>query len=378
MSLISEIISLPLVDQVKFFTNTFKTLQEGEESDLLQEAASIHASDSIDKYIEWMALKTLISHQDRLINTPLSNYNENQWHCVHQYANFLMKCHESEKSPNILGNSLKSFPDFSKECPRHCSCVTIKLITTLISEKLINEKLISDTLINYLVRIEPTKKCVSNSRLNFLIKVLDQDFGANSFIIENFLHQNLELLVPSSVTNELLFSTPMNEPLSNSTNANLTFLLIKIIAISQHSPEKKLINLNLIKKALIDDETIITKLLIEDDEKLINVCYFLIKIYAEVGNRCKEKLISVMDIFISKIIHNDASVLIDWLISDEETSIPLMKMLIMFLKVNGVKDRMTESINATFRSLLDKLTGMKTSLPFNVNPLIRLLRNVLE
>ena len=85
-----------------------------------------------------------------------------------------------------------------------------------------------------------------------------------------------------------------------------------------------------------------------------------------------------MDIFISKIIHNDASVLIDWLISDEETSIPLMKMLIMFLKVNGVKDRMTESINATFRSLLDKLSGMKTSLPFNVNPLIRLLRNVLE
>lgn len=377
MSLISEIISLPLIDQVKLFTDTFETLQEGKESDLLQEVASIHASDSIDKSIEWMALKILINHQDKLINTPLNNYNENQWHCVHQYANFLIKCHESEKSPSILGNSLKSFPDFSKECPRHCSCVTIKLITTLISENLINEKLISDTLINYLVRIEPTKKCVSNSRLNFLTKVLDQDFGANSFIIEKFFHQNLELLVPSSVTNELLFSTPMNEPLSNSTNANLTFLLIKIIAISQHSPEKKLINLNLIKKGLIDDE-MITKLLIEDDEKLINVCYFLIKIYAEEGSACKDKLISVMDIFISKIIHNDASVLIDWLISDEETCIPLMKMLIMFLKVNGVKDRLTESINATFRSLLDKLTGMKTSLPFNVNPLIRLLRNVLE
>lgn len=378
MSLISEIISLPLTDQVKLFTNTFETLQEGKESDLLEEVASIHASDSIDKSIEWMALKTLISHQDKLINTLLSDYNGNQWHCVHQYANFLLKCHESEKSPNILENSLKSFPDFSKECPRHCSCVTIKLITVLISENLITDKLISDALVNYLVRIEPTKKCVSNSRLNFLTKVLDQDFGANSFIIEKFFHQNLELLMPSSVTNELLFSTPMNELLCNSTNVNLTFLLIKIIAISQHSPEKKLINLNLIKKALIDDEMIITKLLIEDDERLINVCYFLIKIYAEEESACKDKLISVMDIFVSKIIHNDASVLIDWLISDEETCIPLMKMLIMFLKVNGVKDLMTESINATFRSLLDKLSGMKTSLPFNVNPLIRLLRNVLE
>ena len=385
-SLIHILTSLPLIDQVKFFAERYETLTGSDEpnSNLLQELTLLHSSDGIDKGIEFLALKVLISRHEYLTVMSLQTYSSEKWHCAHQWANFVKKCQDLDESfvaSKFVSNEVARIliENCNVECQRHCPCASIRLVTTILGmlvdgqEDAINFDLIAN--------MKLTKKCISRRRIELLIAACDYD--SIHFDEIRFLNLHIKFIkeLSSSTVNwtyvveqERMFSTPSNEDINpDKVDADLIFLLIKIASGSkQLMSQEKESKLELIKEAaLITDEIIVTKMYIEDDEKLINVCLFLIKIYATV--HLIAEAVNVIDNLVTKVIHSDASVLIDWLISDKETSIPLIELLITFLKIGGVKEHFTGNIKSTFGDLLVKLTTNK-SLPFNVDPLIRLLK----
>jgi len=109
------------------------------------------------------------------------------------------------------------------------------------------------------------------------------------------------------------------------------------------------------------------QLFLDEDDKLIELCFGLVTLVDEEG-----EIHSLMHQFLQHI-NFDAQVLLDWLTSDQETSLPLLKLLLFYLK--QPKELVTSQTQATLKSLADKLVKLsdKKLLPFDFKPLLRLM-----
>jgi hypothetical protein len=182
-------------------------------------------------------------------------------------------------------------------------------------------------------------------------------------------------LIPSTGENFV------GNPDSNKTSPSfLLFVLVSLKEINDSDDEDacrvKLrdviqISIEILKKSEISTLDDLLPIFSEEDDKLLQFAEFSIKILQKL-----EGISSVHNFMdcLFKTIDYDCNVILDWMTSDDETCLPLLRMLLWYLKVDK-RSRLPQT-SQVLEIMLDKLHKLqdKQLIPFDSRPLIRLLQ----
>ena len=175
-------------------------------------------------------------------------------------------------------------------------------------------------------------------------------------------------------------------------------LVLKILSIQDSDKQecyRFLFNhLNLLKSRIenidLQNENFPIKWLIEifitEDSELFEMFNHILLLYSttKINNNESEFLIhKLFEHFITKSIYNDSSVILDMLLTDQETASNVLQFLIAYLRILSFHRKqfplqLFSSIVQMFKELEQKIQKLneKNLFPYNPKPLLRLLNNI--
>jgi hypothetical protein len=115
----------------------------------------------------------------------------------------------------------------------------------------------------------------------------------------------------------------------------------------------------------------IIELFIEEDEQLLIALYCILKLNDnEMSHNLMNEFIEAIDC--------DHSVLLDMLCNDDETATNLLKLLLIYLKLNDITINIAINVRNVLLELCHKIERLtsKKLFPYNVKPLLKLLNKL--
>lgn len=349
------------------FPNYFILMSCSSGCQLLDELS--RTSSAVEEYIAIRALLQSHPHVSEL--TKFEN-----WHCVAQCCSVLLKCN-SEKENEIVTFIRHQLTSHPVSCDRHCLCEIFHLITRL--------QLTDDLFVVYdalLPHCSGSKRCFLLPCITILADAVNSFGDDQSKLLLLDRIQSLRQFLPEAAVNFVGEKTTKPGPKSCEHRAYACACLKIIVAIDSKDSEWKKQQLFILSQSLvngIETEKIsnvmnrLVEVCDDDDEKLIFATKCMMKILHDLSDDA-----AVHDLihrFMSSICF-DHKVLMDWMMSDADTSVELLSLLVSYLKMDcsAISDQVRQVL-IQLRISVQKL-AQKNVFPYNADPLLRLMRDL--
>lgn len=383
---------IPLLATIR----TMDDMMPDEESDAVSSAVLTQASGGD-------VPPTLMFHDTHLLTrlsqaqTPLQEYHAKRdilkqhvplsevllfrdWHCLPQACSVLRPMLTHDADSDIRSWLVNPSHFAGNDCPSnvHCGCHTVSLMTQLPMD----EKLLA--LFDQLMTSSSScikKECFLTSCLLIVHKSVDSSDPSDQERKQMMQRLNrLWQLLPR------IGSNFVGEVVPNSVSSCVRWLIVTFLTIvaSDSSDEswrrQQLFNLrHMIAEAAGNSETgdNATKQIIqvfgEEDVKLISVTKIMICILRDLSEST-----AAQEVFqeFANAIHLDHKVLVDWMMSEEETAVQLLSLLLTYLKLPN--DGISESVRMMLVQLRDSWLRLRSKglAPYEAEPLMRLMRSL--
>ena len=325
---------------------------------------------SNEPILSFLAVNGLSQHQA----TKLLLENETEvWDCCAHRSKFINQIHE--KHPLIMSsigilNLIHSGSRKKCCCDKHCCCSNWQTLCSWIklkgSETTIKEL---RKIVEYLC-IQP-KSCCLQKILTFLRHYIQET--KDNETVEGIL----SLVKPLLSTKGTNF---VGEVIPKEISPSFLLFLntwLDVIKIYESQPliakgiESLMRNIREILSDEVKELKNLLKFLVDEDDKLIEFSETVILILIDSGD------FVAMHQFMEEFLRScnfDSQLLLDWMTSDEETSLPLLRLLLQYLKQDN--QDMASNTKETLFSLYSKLKKLqdKNLIPFDSKPLIHLLQ----
>lgn len=310
------------------------------------------------------------------------------YHCLEQSCYIFCELIESLE---LAPSNLQTISDFVFDqlrcfttCSLHC-CNLVKLFSLITTEstidKIINSILSSDFLF--------TKRCSYAKSLQFLICHLEKSSTtAAKQKIYSWAWTKPETHINRISQDTHAFGGCVQKETSFKCDAillrKLMLLFLKTLAfnesIESHELEERML---FIRRTVINQQIIegdndwdwLITLFVDEDCELLTATLFYIKLLR--GLSKADSIHSLMFAFLESI-RFDATVLVDWLASDEDTALPLLQVLLNYLKLDDIKNSSPEEVRMVLCQLHKKVNSLtrKGLFPYNTIPLQSLLQKL--
>jgi hypothetical protein len=352
-----------------------------------------------DVYVKHICGKLLINF---LINNDL-NYNSlfqfNEWHCFPQLSKLLNdllnkipkeECVGYQSLVDNILDKLRQFCETNSLCEIHCLCYTLEVVNHIFSQT--DDQNLNNIVLTFVKLFNhKQKRCFDQKFFDLLISIAkDNENKPNSMnsIFEWIFEENLI----ESINISDQFYCFGGEYLSEMSEKNefecdviilRKFTLLYLICLSSQSVIESTNN-HIIYNRLrnicrfvrskcnkMSENNWIIELFIEEDEQLLTALYCILKLN---NNQMSHYL---MNEFI-EAIDCDHSVLLDMLCNDDETATHLLKLLLIYLKLNDITINIATNARNVLLELCHKIERLtlKKLFPYNVKPLLKLLNKL--
>ena len=317
--------------------------------------------------------------------TTLRPLIDSNWHCSNELAAYLLQLLEFNRFflPEI--SEWIESAEYVATCSSmsHCLCDTLKLCKTLVE----NECPMTSELLSKLTELISldSAKCIVSTYLDLLINISDrlEHVDAIESWVQNYLCAKLfNVQVLSTVSFVHISDTSIFRKYI------LTSLLTLKTSAKRHGSEERMDDVRLrlatlersVQESLGDeaaDGCPFVKLFIEHDAMLLTSSICLQDIYVAIGLELEShKFLNSL----LRAIQFDEDVLIDWLLSDQDTAVLTLELLVKYLKLAGnenqpcLHDETRTVLSKLYQKLLKKIG--RNLFPYNVKPLMKLLGRV--
>ncbi len=356
-----------------------------------------------DIYVKHICGKLLINF---LINNDLNHnslFQFNEWHCFPQLSKLLNDLLNKISKEECVGyqslvdnilDKLRQFCETNSLCESHCLCYTLEVVNHIFSQT--DDQNLNNIVLTFLKLFnDKQKRCFDQKFFNLLISIAKDNENKSismhsmNSIFEWIFDQNL--LIQSINISEQFYCFG-GEYLSEISEQNefecdvvilRKFALLYLICLSSQSVIKSTNNHIICNRLLnisrfvtnkcnkMSENNWIIELFIEEDEQLLIALYCILKLN---DNQMSHYL---MNQFI-EAIDCDHSVLLDMLCNDDETATNLLKLLLIYLKLNDITVNIAINVRNVLLELCHKIERLtlKKLFPYNVKPLLKLLNKL--
>ena len=348
-----------------------------------------------DDYVRYVSGKVIVNY---LIEGKLNFQtlcDSQYWHCLPQFCQFLNRvpnripigdCLGYDSIINVLLNKLSD----DKYCDDHCICNICETMVQIIC--LTTEENVDQLLLRLIGLISKQKRCFIYKLIElmiYIIKESDENCSSIQTISIWVFQQNFFSEVINISDQFYGFGGKYlsdHEVMDCDYDCDVVLLRESVLLFLMISSSESFMKSNsdsVIKERFkyvtefvrnkcpkFDTNDWIIKLFIEEDEQLLSAIYCLVRL----GDNQLSHFI--MNAFIESI-DCDSSVLLDML-CDEQTATLLLKLLLIFLKLNDISNNISISVKNVLLELRHKMQRLteKQLFPYNVKPLMRLLNKL--
>ena len=259
-------------------------------------------------------------------------------------------------------------------CHLHCCCSNWQLLSLWVESKSSLEVVKLDNMITTLIHeTETSRSCCVRKSLQFTRKYCK--ITSNWDISGKMMAVTKNCICASG---ENFIGIVDKEKRCPSFRVFVLLALEEIMSLTTtHEMRGKLVCLNttcqeILKIPKIHDLSDLIPFFVDEDDKLLQFSESVVDIFSKIDDR--QPIHNFFEKFL-QTINFDAQVLLDWMTSDEDTCLPLLRLLLNYLKLDKTgRCPETQDALSCLHGKLQRLQD-KSLLPFDSTPLIRLLED---
>lgn len=374
-----------LIDELKSIQDSNSSspsadLTESQTYQLLQ----LHSTAS-NRHVECFSSRILVKCNQNYLVCDLQ-----KWHCLSQYC-FYHKEYYGSHDPSaevmlklyvMIERKMKSYDGEHDICSNHCFCSVYQLLWKIEKYHPIDSKLLEG-----LTKIEG-KRCCMFYQLEVYDAICSHDHlttDAQNIIWSKIMteFQSAEFIP----TTPGFTSSDEKSPYDIIILRKFVLILLKIMKFKRDQDE------NWFRECMTRIETVVTsclnigseseewiiQLFLDEDCKLLSACHSMIIISSELMHDVERCHSLMQSLFVSISSRGSSELLLDWLTTDDETSINSLQLLLSYMKLHeGIHDGMKDETKNVLIELNEKIVTLSSRdlFPFRAEPLLKHLRKL--